>query len=78
MVTRRPSPPDGAIATVESAVMPAQPADDKQRWERNERVRRRVLERDRQRPAPELLAQTIELSRVAMKLRAGAKGTRGK
>jgi len=66
------------MATVESAVMPAQPADERERWERNESVRRRVLERDRQRTAPELLAQTIELSRVAMKLRAGAKDTRGK
>jgi hypothetical protein len=58
--------------------MPAQPGDEKERWERNESVRRRVLERDRRRAAPELLAQTIELSRVAMKLRAGAKDTRGK
>jgi len=58
--------------------MPAQPEDEKERWERNESVRRRVLERDRRRAAPELLAQTIELSRVAMKLRAGAKDTRGK
>jgi len=59
-------------------MMPAQPADEKGRWERNEQVRRRMLERDRQRAAPELLAQTIELSRVAMKLRAGAKSARGR
>lgn len=56
--------------------MPAEPADERERWERNERVRRQVLERDRRRPAAELLAETIELSRAAMKLRAGAKGTR--
>lgn len=58
--------------------MPAQPAEDKERWERNERVRRQVLQRDRERPAHELLAQTIELSRVAMKLRAGAKTSRSR
>ncbi|CAN5543065.1 hypothetical protein BH20ACT19_BH20ACT19_09980 [soil metagenome] len=51
--------------------MPARPADERERWERNERVRRLVLERDRRRPAHELLAETTELSRVAMELRAG-------
>jgi hypothetical protein len=53
------------------------PRDDNERWERNERIRRQALERDRKRPAAELLAETIELSRVAMKLRAGALKTRG-
>jgi hypothetical protein len=53
------------------------PTDDSERWERNERVRRQVLERDRKRPPSELLAEAIELSRVGMKLRAGATRPRG-
>lgn len=54
--------------------MSARSTVEEERWKRNERVRRQTLERDRRRPAEELLAQTIELSRVAMKLRAGARG----
>jgi hypothetical protein len=54
------------------AMVAAQAKDQDDRWERNERVRRQALERDRSRPANELLAEAIELSRAAMKLRAGA------
>ncbi len=60
------------VRTVESGLVVAQANDENERWERNERVRRQVLERDRSRPADELLAEAIELSRVAMKLRVGA------
>ncbi len=51
---------------------------EKARWERNERVRRLVSERDRERPAAELLAETIEVSRAAMRLRASAQSTSAK
>jgi len=46
---------------------------ERERWAQNESVRRQVLERDRHRPAGELLAEAIELSRTAMKLRAAAR-----
>jgi len=49
---------------------------EKSRWERNERVRRLALERDRERPPAELLAETIELSRVSMRLAASARAAR--
>ena len=60
------------VRTVESALVAMKAEDENERWQRNERARRRVLERDRRRPANELLAEAIEVSRVAMKLRAGA------
>ncbi len=58
---------------VQSRAVATSSKRERERWARNERVRRRVLERDRTRPAAELLAETIAVSASAMKLRAAAR-----